>query len=231
MSLLTTPFGFHSTAADVVRGIDLAGKRVVVTGGAAGIGVETARVLASARASVMLAVRRPAQAVPVVEELRRSTGNPDVSVAMLDLADLRSVAAFAEAWQGPLHVLVNNAGIMAVPERQETAQGFELQFGTNFLGHFALSVWLHDALAAAQGARVVSVSSSAHAFSPVVFDDLNFNFVPYTPFGAYGQSKTANALLSVGIALRWGNEGISSNALNPGAIATGRSGFGTWLPG
>ena len=221
MSLITTPFGFHSTAADVIRGVDSAGKRVVVTGGAAGIGVETARALASAGASVVLAVRRPAQAGPVVEELRRSTGNPDIAVAMLDLADLRSVAAFAEAWQGPLHVLVNNAGIMAVPERQESVQGFELQFGTNFLGHFALTVWLHDALASARGARVVSVSSSAHTFSPVLFDDLNFNFVPYTPFGAYGQSKTANALLSVGIALRWGSEGISSNALNPGAIATG----------
>src|SRR3954468_8343125 len=93
MALITTPFGFRSTAADVIRGINLAGKRVVVTGGAAGIGVETARALASAGASVVLAVRRPAQASSVVEELRRSTGNPDVSVAKLDLADLRSVAA------------------------------------------------------------------------------------------------------------------------------------------
>jgi NAD(P)-dependent dehydrogenase (short-subunit alcohol dehydrogenase family) len=219
--LMTTPFGFQSTAADVIRGIDLRGRRVVITGGAAGIGVETARALASAGASTVLAVRRPGDAGPVVEELRRSTGNPAISVATLDLADLRSVKAFVEAWQGPLHILVNNAGIMAVPERQLTAQGFELQFGTNFLGHFALTVWLHDALAAAQGARVVSLSSSGHTFSPVIFDDLNFNFVPYTPFGAYGQSKTANVLLSVAITARWQADGITSNALNPGAIATG----------
>ncbi len=221
MPLMTTPFGFQSTAADVIRGIDLRGRRVVITGGAAGIGVETARALARAGASTVLAVRRPAHAGPVVEELRRSTGNPGISVAALDLADLRSVKAFVEAWQGPLHILVNNAGIMAVPEPQKTAQGFELQFGTNFVGHFALTVWLHDALAAAQGARVVSLSSSGHTFSPVIFDDLNFNFVPYTPFGAYGQSKTANALLSVGITARWQADGITSNALNPGAVATG----------
>jgi NAD(P)-dependent dehydrogenase (short-subunit alcohol dehydrogenase family) len=221
VSLLATPFGFHSTAAEVIRGIDLRGKRAVVTGGAAGIGVETSRALASAGASVVLAVRRPAQAESAAEDLRRSTGNSAVSVASLDLADLRAVRAFAEAWQGPLHILVNNAGIMAVPERQETPQGFELQFGTNFLGHFALTVWLRGALAEAGGARVVSVSSSAHTFSPVIFDDLNFNFLPYTPFGAYGQSKTANVLLSVGIAGRWQGDGISSNALNPGAIQTG----------
>jgi NAD(P)-dependent dehydrogenase (short-subunit alcohol dehydrogenase family) len=221
VSLMTTPFGVQSTAADVIRGIDLGGRRVVITGGAAGIGVETARALASAGASTVLAVRRPGDVGPVVEELRRCTGNPAISVATLDLADLRSVKAFAETWQGPLHILVNNAGIMAVPERQLTAQGFELQFGTNFLGHFALTVWLHDALAAAQGARVVSLSSSGHTFSPVIFDDLNFNFVPYTPFGAYGQSKTANVLLSVGITARWQADGITSNALNPGAIATG----------
>ena len=221
MSLLATPFGFRSTAAEVIRGIDLRGKRAVVTGGAAGIGVETSRALASAGASVVLAVRRPSQTESIAEDLRRSTSNPEVSVASLDLADLRSVRAFAEGWRGPLHILVNNAGIMAVPERQETPQGFELQFGTNFLGHFALTVWLRGALAEASGARVVSVSSSAHMFSPVIFDDLNFNFLPYTPFGAYGQSKTANVLLSVGIARRWQADGISSNALNPGAIQTG----------
>jgi NAD(P)-dependent dehydrogenase (short-subunit alcohol dehydrogenase family) len=120
-----------------------------------------------------------------------------------------------------LHILVNNAGIMAVPDFQVTAQGFELQFGTNFLGHFALTTGLHGALAAAEGARVVSLSSSGHTFSPVIFDDINFAFVPYTPFGAYGQSKTANALLSVGVTQRWRGDGIVSNALNPGAIATG----------
>ena len=221
MSLLTTPFGAHSSATEVIRGIDLTGRRAVVTGGAAGIGVETARALADAGALVLLAVRRPDAAAPVAVALREATRNPAISVARLDLADLHSVHAFARAWDGPLDILVNNAGIMAVPQREETAQGYELQFGTNFIGHFALTVWLHTALAAAKGARVVSLSSSAHCFSPVVFDDLHYHFIPYTPFGAYGQSKTANALLSVGITRRWHDDGITSNAVNPGAIATG----------
>jgi NAD(P)-dependent dehydrogenase (short-subunit alcohol dehydrogenase family) len=160
-------------------------------------------------------------AEPVAAELRQSTGNNAVDVRMLNLSDLRSVRAFAAGWSGPLHILVNNAGIMAVPELEKTPQGCELQFGTNFLGHFGLTVGLHKALASANGARVVSVSSSGHLFSPVIFDDLNFAFVPYTPLGAYGQSKSANALLAVGITHRWANDGILSNALHPGAIATG----------
>jgi len=218
---IATPFGFSSTASEVSSNVDLTGKRAIVTGGAAGIGLETTRSLASAGASVVVAVRRPHDAVPVVESLRRETGNPEISVAHLDLADLASVSSFGTAWTGPLHILVNNAGIMAVPERRLTAQGIELQFATNYLGHFALVLSLYKALCAAEGARVVSVSSSGHLFSPVVFDDLNFNFIPYTPFGAYGQSKTAAVLLAVGICDRWASDGIFSNALNPGAIATG----------
>jgi NAD(P)-dependent dehydrogenase (short-subunit alcohol dehydrogenase family) len=220
MSRFTTPFGFQTSAAEVIHGIDLTGKRAIITGGAAGIGLETARALASAGADVTLAVRRPDAAEAAAKELRRSTGNPTVDVKHLDLSDLHSVKAFTAAWKGPLHILVNNAGIMAVPALEKTPQGFELQFGTNFLGHFALTIGLHRALAAANGARVVSVSSSGHVFSPVIFDDLNFDFIPYTPFGAYGQSKTANALLAVAISQRWAN-GITSNSLNPGAIATG----------
>lgn len=187
MSRITTLFSFHSTASEIIAGISLAGKRAIGTGGSSGIGIETARALAGAGASVTLAVRRPEAAEAVAAELRQSTGNDAVDIAALDLADLRSVKAFADSWKGPLHVLVNNAGIMAVPERQETSQGFELQFGTNYVGHFGLTVWMHSALADAQGERVVSLSSSAHLFSPVIFDDLHFNFIPYTPFGAYGQ--------------------------------------------
>jgi len=221
MTMLTTPFGFRSTALEVIEGIALAGKQIIVTGGAAGIGIETARALARAGASITLAVRRPEVAQPAAEELRHSTGNQNICVKHLDLSDLRSVSAFAAAWEGPLHVLVNNAGVMAIPELEKTPQGFETQFGTNFLGHFALTYWLYKALAAAHGARVVSLSSSGHLFSPVNFDDLNFDFIPYTPFGAYGQSKTANALLAVGITQQWARDGILSNAVNPGAIATG----------
>lgn len=221
MQRVLTPFGFHSTATEVAEGLDLTGKRIVITGGAAGIGLETARVLAGAGAAVTLAVRRPAAALSVVEELRQATGNPVMEVRQLDVSDLRSVQAFVDDWTGPLHVLINNAGIMAVPELERTPQGFELQFGTNYLGHFALAQGLHRCLAAANGARVVSVSSSGHLFSPVIFDDLGFDFVPYTPIGAYGQSKSATALLAVGITRNWAGEGIVSNALNPGAIATG----------
>jgi NAD(P)-dependent dehydrogenase (short-subunit alcohol dehydrogenase family) len=221
MPLFTTPFGFHSTTADVMSGVDLTGRRAIVTGGASGIGIETARALATAGAVVTLAVRRPDAAEPVAAELRQSTGNTAIDVRALDLSDLRSVRNFTDAWKGPLHILINNAGIMAVPQLEKTAQGFELQFGTNYLGHFALTVGLYKALRAARGARVVSLSSSAHLFSPVVFDDLSFDFIPYTPFGAYGQSKSATALLAVGITQRWADDGISSNTLHPGAIATG----------
>src|SRR6202522_1626905 len=160
MSRFTTPFGFQSTADEVIAGVNLAGKRAIITGGAAGIGIETARALSAAGAAVTLAVRRPDAAESAAEELRRSTGNPAVDVKYLDLSDLQTVRAFTAAWKGPLHILVNNAGIMAVPELEKTPQGFELQFGTNFLGHFALTISLHRALAAANGARVVSVSSS-----------------------------------------------------------------------
>src|ERR1700731_1364363 len=216
MSRFTTPFGLHSTAPEVITGVNLAGKRAIITGGAAGIGIETARALSAAGAAVTLAVRRPGAAEAAAEELRRSTGNATVDVRYLDLSDLHSVRAFTTAWKGPLHILVNNAGVMAVPEIEKTHQRFELQFGTNFLGHFALTTGLHRALAAAGGARVVSVSSTGHLFSPVLFDDLSFDFIPYTPIVAYGQSKTANALLAIGITHRWSGDGIRSNALNPG---------------
>ncbi|MBI1214612.1 MAG: SDR family NAD(P)-dependent oxidoreductase [Alphaproteobacteria bacterium] len=221
MSRFTTPFGFETTADEIIQKIDLRGKTAIVTGGGGGIGTETARALASAGAAVTLAVRRVQASEPVAADISRATGNPSVSVRHLDLADLNSVKAFTGEWSGPVHILVNNAGIMAVPELQKTPQGFELQFGTNFLGHFALTAGLHKALAAAQGARVVSVSSSGHLFSPVIFDDLNFDFIPYTPFGAYGQSKTASALLAVAVTRRWADDGICANALHPGAIATG----------
>jgi NAD(P)-dependent dehydrogenase (short-subunit alcohol dehydrogenase family) len=144
-----------------------------------------------------------------------------VSARTLDLGDPASVASFVAAWEGPLHILVNNAGIMAVPELELTPAGREVQFATNFLGHFALTVGLRKALAAAGGARVVSVSSNGHLFSPVIFDDLDFLIRPYDPWLAYGQSKSANVLLAVEATRRWSDDGIQANALHPGAIATG----------
>lgn len=218
--LLTTPFGFRSTADEVVHGVDLSGKRIIVTGGSSGIGVETARALASVGAEVTLAVRNPGAGREVAQTIIASTRNPHVDVRQLDLADQRSIAAFAAGWRGPLHILVNNAGIMALPELERSPEGWEMQFATNFMGHFALTLGLHEALKAAGGARVVSLSSSGSLFAPVIFGDPHFRFMPYTPFVAYGQSKTACALLAVEATRRWSKDGIFANALNPGAIAT-----------
>ncbi len=129
------------------------------------------------------------------------------------------MAAFVAAWDGPLQILVNNAGMMASPEMR-TPEGWELQFATNHLGHFGLTTGLHHALAAAGGARVVSVSSSAHLRSPVVFEDIHFRERAYEPWSAYGQSKTANVLFAVEATRRWADDGITANSLMPGAIRT-----------
>ncbi|WP_214409901.1 SDR family NAD(P)-dependent oxidoreductase [Sphaerisporangium fuscum] len=216
---ITTPFTARSTAAEVVDGIDLTGRRVIVTGGASGIGIETARALAGAGAEVTLAVRDLEAGRRTADDIVATTGNKQVLVAHLDLADQASVASFAAAWDGPLHVLVNNAGVMASPETR-TPEGWELQFATNHLGHFALATGLHRALAAAGGARVVSVSSSAHLRSPVVFEDIHFRERAYEPWAAYGQSKTANVLFAVEATKRWAADGITVNSLMPGGIRT-----------
>ncbi|MFI2283641.1 SDR family NAD(P)-dependent oxidoreductase [Nocardia beijingensis] len=216
---ITTPFTAESTAAEVLAGIDLTGRRAVVTGGASGIGVETARALAGAGAEVTLAVRDLAAGERTAADIAGTTGNDTVRVGALDLADQASVAAFVAAWAGPLHMLINNAGVMASPLLR-TPRGWEMQFATNHLGHFALATGLHRALAAAGTARVVSVSSSAHHRSPVVFDDIHFERRPYDPWSAYGQSKTANVLFAVEAARRWAEDGITVNALMPGGIRT-----------
>ena len=219
MNLISTPFDATSTAAEVAEGIDLSGRTVIVTGAASGIGVETARALAGTGAEVTLAVRDFEAGRRVAEAIASATGNDAARVAHLDLSDIASVDAFAAAWEGPLHVLVNNAGVMNTPE-QYTAAGWELQFATNHMGHFALALGLHEALAADGAARIVSVSSSGHGSSPVVFDDLHFDRRDYDPSLAYGQSKTANVLFAVEATRRWASEGITANALMPGGIWT-----------
>jgi len=215
---ITTPFNAQSTAAEVIAGVDLVGRRAIVTGGASGIGVETARALADAGAEVTLAVRNVEAGRQTAEDILDTTGNK-VLVAPLDLADQASIARFVAGWDGPLHILVNNAGIMASP-LMRTPQGWEMQFATNHLGHFALATGLHSALASAGGARIVSVSSSAHHRSPVVFDDIHFERREYEPWSAYGQSKTANVLFAVEGSKRWADDGITINALMPGGIRT-----------
>jgi NAD(P)-dependent dehydrogenase (short-subunit alcohol dehydrogenase family) len=222
--LVTTPFGFESTAADVIAGVNLTGKTAIVTGASSGIGVETARALAATGASVTLAVRNTSHGDRVAAEIRDSTGNQGVDVGVIDLSDLSSVATFVRAWTGPLDILVNNAGVMATPELTMSPSGHELQFASNHLGHFALANGLHDALASAGRARIVSVSSAGHLRSPVVFDDIDYAFRDYDPFSAYGQSKTANVLFAVEATKRWADDGIVANALMPGAIFDTRLG-------
>ncbi|MBM0230954.1 SDR family NAD(P)-dependent oxidoreductase [Micromonospora sp. STR1_7] len=214
---LTTPFTARTTAAEILDGVDLTGRRMIVTGGASGIGVETVRALAGAGAEVTIATRDPRRANALVEEF---AGRGAVRSAALDLSDLESVDAFVEGFPGPLDALVANAAIMAIPTRQVTAQGWELQLATNYLGHFALTRGLHASLRAAQAARVVLVSSGAHLAAPFDFDDPQFERRAYDPWLAYGQSKTAEILLAVSITRRWAQDGITANALNPGYVFT-----------
>lgn len=217
--LITTPFDRDSTALDVIGGVDLTGKRAIVTGASSGIGIETARALAHAGAAVTLAVRDTDAGRQVADDIAATAGNTDVAAAELDLADIASVDSFVERWNGPLHVLVANAGVMNTPETY-TDNGWELQFAVNHLGHFALATGLHPALAAANGARVVSVASSGHGNADIDFDDLFFDRRTYDPGIAYGQSKTAQILFAVEADRRWARDGITANALMPGGIWT-----------
>jgi NAD(P)-dependent dehydrogenase (short-subunit alcohol dehydrogenase family) len=217
---LQTPFGARSTAADVIAGVDLTGKRFLITGGASGIGRETARALASAGAEVTIAVRNPRTGRQVTEAITASTGNTAVHVVQLDLTDRASIREVVADWEGPLDTLINNAGVMAVPDLRRTAEGWEYQFATNHLGSAELTLGLHDALAAADSPRVVQVASSAHLMSPVDFTDINFQQRPYDGWLAYAQSKTAMILFTEVLARRWARDGIAVNALHPGGIMT-----------
>jgi NAD(P)-dependent dehydrogenase (short-subunit alcohol dehydrogenase family) len=223
-SLITTRFDGSSTAEEVVGGVDLHGLRAVVTGASSGLGAETARALATAGAEVTLAVRDTRAGAVAADRIAASTGQSLPCVAAIDLADPGSVARFARDWDGPLHLLVNNAGLVT-GGLERTEEGWELQFATNHLGHFALAWALHDALA--QGARergaarIVALSSTAHMRAPVDFDDIHFDRRPYDPQIAYAQSKTANSLFAVGATRQWGPERIVANAVNPGGIKTG----------
>jgi NAD(P)-dependent dehydrogenase (short-subunit alcohol dehydrogenase family) len=218
-SRVTTPFGATSTAREVLAGVDLSGRTAVVTGASSGIGVETVRELARCGARTVLAVRDVAAGRSAADEVVATTGNSAVRVAELDLADPASIRRFLDAWTGPVDILVDNAGVMGTP-LMRTAAGWEMQFGTNHVGHFLLATGLHGALAAGDGGRVVVVSSSGHRRSPVVFDDVQFERREYEPWSAYGQSKTANILFAVEAGRRWADDGITVNALHPGAIRT-----------
>lgn len=216
-SPLGSGFGARTTAADVLSGLSLEGRNVVFTGGYSGIGLEGVRALARAGARITVPARRPATARAEL------AGIDGVEVAELDLADLSSVARFASAYLAsdrPLHILVNNAAIMANPETRVGPAGWESQFATNHLGHFALLAGLAPALKAARGARVVSVSSTGHKLSPVVFDDIHFRSRPYHKWQAYGQAKSANALFAVELDRRGQAHGIRAFSVHPGGIMT-----------
>jgi NAD(P)-dependent dehydrogenase (short-subunit alcohol dehydrogenase family) len=215
-------FGAETTASEVAEGIDLSGKVALVTGGSSGLGQETARVLAERGAHVILTARDMPKGEAVAEEIRSTTGNGNVEVEELELGSLKDIRAFAQrflARHPMLHIMVNNAGVMACPQAK-TADGFELQFGSNHLGHFLATCLLVPALRQGAPSRVVSVSSRGHHMSPVVFDDIQFERRPYDKWLAYGQAKTANVLFAVGLDRRLGNRGVHANALHPGGIMT-----------
>ena len=223
-SRVVTPFDRETTAAEVIAGVDLAGKRAIVTGATSGIGVPTAAALASAGAEVTIAVRDTERGKQVAADIAAAYPDaPPVQVRYLDLGNRASINDFVAAWDGPLHILVNNAGVMALAERTLTPEGWEYQFAVNHLGHFALTTGLLGALRAAGNARVVVVSSDSHFHSKTAtnFDDLDFSEREYRPFLAYAQSKVANILFAVEADRRWRADGIRVNALHPGAIRSG----------
>lgn len=218
-SPLDSGFGAQTTAADVITGIDLSGKTALVTGGYSGLGLETVRALVNAGARVIVAARRPETAAADL------TGIEGVTILPLDLADPASIDAFAPlvaAATDRLHILINNAAIMACPLARD-ARGYESQFATNHLGHFQMTARLWPLLVAGGqdgGARIVSVSSCGHMGSDIDFDDPNYVSRDYDKWQAYGQAKTANALFAVELDRIGQVHGIRAFSLHPGGIRT-----------
>jgi len=218
----TKTLGFDSTAEEVVEGYNLTGKNIIVTGSNSGIGVETVRALAKVGATVFMTARNTEKAQSVLDDIVKSTGNKNVFLEQLELDSLDNVNDFVKRFLArdiPLHSLINNAGVMACP-LSYTRDGFEMQFGTNHVGHFALTVGLLPALKAAKKSRVVNLSSTAHNRSDFDFEDYNFKTREYDTWASYGQSKTANVLFSVELTERYKKDGIFSNAVMPGIILT-----------
>ena len=211
-------YGAASTAADVIKGIDLSGKIAIITGGHSGIGVETVRAIRSAGARVIVPTRDRDKAVRALDGI-------DVEIEAMDLLDPASIDAFAERFLAsgqPLHMLVNSAGIGGAPLTRDS-RGYESHFATNHLGHFQLAMRLWPALRKANGARVVAVSAWAHSRAPMVFEDINFEHRDYVPWMAYGQSKTANILFALAMDERGKAHGVRALSLHPGSIVTGLS--------
>ncbi|MBP6013686.1 MAG: SDR family NAD(P)-dependent oxidoreductase [Alphaproteobacteria bacterium] len=216
-----TTFGAKSTTDDVLSGIDLTGKRVVVTGASAGLGVETARALVAHGASVVGAARDLGKARDATAPVREAAKHgATLELIELDLASLKSVRAAADKLLKdgrPFDAVIANAGVMATP-KGKTADGFETQFGTNHLGHFVFVNRIASLIK--PGGRLVSLSSAGHRFADVDLDDPNFDRTDYAPFVAYGRSKTANALFAVEFDRRHKARGVRATAVHPGGIQT-----------
>jgi NAD(P)-dependent dehydrogenase (short-subunit alcohol dehydrogenase family) len=217
-----TTFGQTSTTDEVLEGVYLGGRHALVTGASSGLGIETTRALAAHGASVTMAVRDVAKGEQVRDELLAAVPGADLEVRELDLASLASVRAFTTAYladRSSLDLLIGNAGVMACPFGH-TVDGFELQFGTNHLGHFLLARELLPLLQATPGGRVVLLSSSGHRISDVDLDDPGFERTPYEAWEAYGRSKTANSLCAVALDRRLAEHGSQAMAVHPGFIIT-----------
>lgn len=210
------------TAAEVIAGHDLSGMNAVVTGGYSGVGFETVRALALAGARVLIAGRDRGKGAAAVAQLRDATGNQRIAFSQLDLGSLATVKQWAAKFIAdgtPLHILVNNAGVMRPPQ-QRTVDGLESHLAVNHLAHFTLTLGLLPCLEAAGEARVICLSSSGHRRSDIHYEDPNYEHRKYDPTEAYGQSKTANALFAVGLSARYGDSGLAANAVMPGGIQT-----------
>jgi NAD(P)-dependent dehydrogenase (short-subunit alcohol dehydrogenase family) len=215
-------FGRDTTTGEVLEGMDLTGRRFVVTGAASGLGRESARALAAHGATVTLLARSKDRAEGAVAEVAAMIPGADLQAGVADLGDLASIRAFADtflAGHDEVDVLINNAGVMACP-LGHTANGFETQFGTNHLGHFLLTALLYPALRAGDGPRVVTLTSAGHSRADVNLEDPNFERTEYSPWVAYGQAKTANALFARELARRAGPTGLLSFSVHPGGIIT-----------
>ena len=215
-------FGRDTTTDDVLDGIDLSGRRVVVTGAAGGLGRESARAMASRGALVCVAARDPQRAAEGVTALRELVPGGHFDAGVVDLSDLASIRRFTDTFLGEhdrIDILINNAGVMACPFGH-TVDGFETQFGTNHLGHFLLTARLMPALLSGESPRVVTLSSAGHSRADVDLADPNFVTTPYNAWIAYGRSKTANALFARELARRAGPQGVLSFSVHPGAIVT-----------
>ena len=214
-------FNHQTTADEVLADINLTGKRVLITGGSSGLGAESARAMAAKGAEVIITARKKEKAAEVVANIKKATGS-DIAVEELELGSFASIRAFADRFlkqYNKLNILINNAGVMACPQ-SKTEDGIEMQFGANYLGHFLMTNLIMPSLINGAPSRVVCLSSAAHSYSRVLFDDINFERTAYQKFVAYGQAKSAVVLFAVALDKRLSGKGVRVFSVHPGVIDT-----------